>query len=199
MASELATILASLTSAIDQQLHPDDNDFVGRAYVRDEIAKFLAVRNRMFVQVGPPGIGKTALAAQLVRENMAADTPYLAHFCSLSGDDNPYTFCDALAQQLDTVQRPLHGLEAASALLLLTILGDAARLDLVLDHLEEVAGVRRHCEAEEAGQHIVSVRFQGQAVEEKGAAPVDFNEVWHLVKPVDDSRSWAIAGIEQSH
>ena len=103
MAPELLTLLASLTDAIDQQLHPDENDFVGRAYVRDEIAKFLAVHNRMFVLVGPPGIGKTALAAQLVRENMAAETPYLAHFCSLSGDDNPYTFCDALAQQLQAL------------------------------------------------------------------------------------------------
>lgn len=53
--------------------------------------------------------------------------------------------------------------------------------------------------AEEGGNQIVSVRFQGQVREESGAAPVDFNEVWHLVKPVDDSRSWAIAGIEQSH
>ncbi|KPV52996.1 hypothetical protein SE17_12175, partial [Kouleothrix aurantiaca] len=103
MAPELATILASLADAIDQQLHPDENDFVGRAYVRDEIAKFLAVRNRMLVLAGPPGIGKTALAAQLVRENMAAAIPYLAHFCSLSGDDNPYTFCDALAQQLQAL------------------------------------------------------------------------------------------------
>ena len=49
----------------------------------------------------------------------------------------------------------------------------------------------------EAEQQIVSVRFHGQVVEEKGAAPVDFNEVWHLAKPHDDSRSWAIAGIEQ--
>ena len=51
--------------------------------------------------------------------------------------------------------------------------------------------------ANEADRQIVSVRFHGQAVEEKGAAPVSFNEVWHLVKPHDDSRSWAIAGIEQ--
>ena len=53
--------------------------------------------------------------------------------------------------------------------------------------------------AEEGGNQVVSVRFQGQVREEAGAAPVDFNEVWHLVKPADDSRSWAIAGIEQSH
>jgi predicted lipid-binding transport protein (Tim44 family) len=52
--------------------------------------------------------------------------------------------------------------------------------------------------ANEGDRQIVSVRFSGQVVEEPGAAPVDFNEVWHLAKPLDDSRSWAIAGIEQS-
>lgn len=51
--------------------------------------------------------------------------------------------------------------------------------------------------ANEAERQVVSVRFHGQVVEEKGGAPTDFNEVWHLVKPHDDSRSWAIAGIEQ--
>ena len=51
--------------------------------------------------------------------------------------------------------------------------------------------------AQEGSDQIVSVRFTGQVVEEKGAAPVNFNEIWHLVKPLDDSRSWAIAGIEQ--
>jgi predicted lipid-binding transport protein (Tim44 family) len=49
----------------------------------------------------------------------------------------------------------------------------------------------------EDGQQVVSVRFTGLVAEEKGAAPTAFNEVWHLVKPLDDSRSWAIAGIEQ--
>jgi len=51
--------------------------------------------------------------------------------------------------------------------------------------------------ANEADRQVVSVRFHGQVVEEKDGQPVDFNEVWHLVKPHDDSRSWAIAGIEQ--
>ena len=51
--------------------------------------------------------------------------------------------------------------------------------------------------ANEAERQIVSVRFHGLIVEAAGAAPVAFNEVWHLVKPHDDSRSWAIAGIEQ--
>ena len=53
--------------------------------------------------------------------------------------------------------------------------------------------------ANEAERQIVSVRFRGQVVEEKGATPSDVNEVWHLVKPQDDSRAWAIAGIEQAH
>jgi predicted lipid-binding transport protein (Tim44 family) len=52
--------------------------------------------------------------------------------------------------------------------------------------------------AQEASDQVVSVRFTGLVVEEKGAAAVPFNEVWHLVKPLDDSRSWAIAGIEQT-
>jgi predicted lipid-binding transport protein (Tim44 family) len=52
----------------------------------------------------------------------------------------------------------------------------------------------------EATQQVVSVRFTGQMVEEKGAAPTHFNEVWHLVKPLGETAtqaSWAIAGIEQ--
>ena len=52
--------------------------------------------------------------------------------------------------------------------------------------------------ANEVDRQIVSVRFHGRTVEEKGAAPTAFNEVWHLVKPHDDSRPWAIAGIEQA-
>jgi predicted lipid-binding transport protein (Tim44 family) len=43
----------------------------------------------------------------------------------------------------------------------------------------------------------VSVRFRGELREEAGAAPTPVDEVWHLVKPRDDSRNWAIAGIEQ--
>jgi predicted lipid-binding transport protein (Tim44 family) len=53
--------------------------------------------------------------------------------------------------------------------------------------------------AQEDERQVVSVRFLGQLREEDGGPLVDFDEVWHLVKPLDDSRSWAIAGIEQSH
>jgi predicted lipid-binding transport protein (Tim44 family) len=51
--------------------------------------------------------------------------------------------------------------------------------------------------AQEAGQQIVSVRFNGLVREEPGAPPEAFDEIWHLVKPADDSRPWAIAGIQQ--
>ncbi|MBK1611981.1 preprotein translocase subunit Tim44 [Rubrivivax gelatinosus] len=52
--------------------------------------------------------------------------------------------------------------------------------------------------AEDDGRQIVSVRYRGQVREEAGAAPVQIDEVWHLVKPLaDDGRGWAIAGIEQ--
>lgn len=79
--------------------------------------------------------------------------------------------------------------------------------ELSLD-IQDRAGASQHTEvlnvdvkvldvAQEGERQIVSVRYSGQLREEAGAPPVAFNEVWHLVKPVDDSRSWAIAGIEQ--
>ena len=48
----------------------------------------------------------------------------------------------------------------------------------------------------EGGNHIASVRFQG-TLREDDAAPAAFAEVWHLTKPIDGSRGWAIAGIQQ--
>jgi predicted lipid-binding transport protein (Tim44 family) len=51
--------------------------------------------------------------------------------------------------------------------------------------------------AEEAARQIVSVRFHGLIREEKDAPAAPFDEVWHLVKPTDGSREWAIAGIAQ--
>jgi predicted lipid-binding transport protein (Tim44 family) len=52
--------------------------------------------------------------------------------------------------------------------------------------------------AQEADRQIVSVRFHGLIREEKDAATTTFDEIWHLVKPADDSSQWAIAGIAQS-
>jgi predicted lipid-binding transport protein (Tim44 family) len=52
--------------------------------------------------------------------------------------------------------------------------------------------------AQGSERQIVSVRFNGLIREEAGADATPFDEVWHLVKPLDDSRPWAIAGIQQA-
>ncbi|MCV2358799.1 39S ribosomal protein L45 [Paucibacter sp. TC2R-5] len=49
---------------------------------------------------------------------------------------------------------------------------------------------------QEHGQQIVSVRFWGLIREQSEAAAENFDEVWHLVRPVDESQEWAIAGIQ---
>lgn len=50
----------------------------------------------------------------------------------------------------------------------------------------------------EADRQIVSVRFHGLIREEQAGPTAPFDEIWHLVKPTDDSREWAIAGIQQA-
>jgi len=52
--------------------------------------------------------------------------------------------------------------------------------------------------SEEARQYVASVRFHGTIREQEGAAPVPFDETWHLTKPLDSSHGWQVAGIEQS-
>ncbi|MCK9283967.1 MAG: Tim44-like domain-containing protein [Rhodocyclaceae bacterium] len=51
--------------------------------------------------------------------------------------------------------------------------------------------------ATEDKRHIASVRFFGQLRETPQAAPENFDEVWHLIKPVDGSGGWSVAGIQQ--
>jgi predicted lipid-binding transport protein (Tim44 family) len=52
--------------------------------------------------------------------------------------------------------------------------------------------------AQADGQWVVSVRFHGLISEVAGADPQTFDELWHLVRPLDESRDWAIAGIQQN-
>ncbi|MDQ6680193.1 MAG: Tim44-like domain-containing protein, partial [Pseudomonadota bacterium] len=51
--------------------------------------------------------------------------------------------------------------------------------------------------AAEGDRQIVSVRFHGLIREEQDGTAAPFDEVWHLVRPTDGSREWAIAGIQQ--
>jgi predicted lipid-binding transport protein (Tim44 family) len=53
--------------------------------------------------------------------------------------------------------------------------------------------------ATEKGRHSASVRFSGMMRETPGTEPVGFEEVWNLVKPVDGSSGWLLAGIQQMH
>ena len=53
--------------------------------------------------------------------------------------------------------------------------------------------------ASESERQVVSVRFHGLIREDKDGVANSFDEVWHMVKPLDGSREWAIAGIQQSH
>jgi len=52
---------------------------------------------------------------------------------------------------------------------------------------------------QEDARQVVSVRYHGLIREESGAPAAPFDEIWHLVKPLDGSREWAIAGIAQAN
>ncbi len=51
--------------------------------------------------------------------------------------------------------------------------------------------------AEEDGNQIVSVRYVGVIREQVADAAESFDEVWHLVKPIDGGPAWRISGIQQ--
>jgi predicted lipid-binding transport protein (Tim44 family) len=53
--------------------------------------------------------------------------------------------------------------------------------------------------ATQDGSHWASVRFFGTVRESPGEAAAGFEEVWNLVKPVDGSSGWLLAGIQQMH
>jgi predicted lipid-binding transport protein (Tim44 family) len=49
----------------------------------------------------------------------------------------------------------------------------------------------------EGDRHWASLRFQGRTREDGNPTPQTFDEVWNLVKPVDGSSGWRLAGIQQ--
>jgi predicted lipid-binding transport protein (Tim44 family) len=49
----------------------------------------------------------------------------------------------------------------------------------------------------EGDRHWISVRFHGLSREDGEAIAKPFDEVWNLVKPVDGSSGWLLAGIQQ--
>jgi predicted lipid-binding transport protein (Tim44 family) len=51
--------------------------------------------------------------------------------------------------------------------------------------------------AQDGGNYWASVHFSGTVREAPGAADEPFAEVWNLVKPVDGSAGWLLAGIQQ--
>ena len=51
--------------------------------------------------------------------------------------------------------------------------------------------------ATEGRQHVASVRFTAMLREDGDAQPKSVIEVWNLVKPVDGSSGWLLAGIQQ--
>jgi len=50
---------------------------------------------------------------------------------------------------------------------------------------------------EEDSRHVASVHFSGTIREVVGGAAGPFEEIWNLSKPVDGSKGWIIAGIQQ--
>jgi len=49
----------------------------------------------------------------------------------------------------------------------------------------------------EGDRYVASVRFHGMLREDGGRDAQPFEETWHLVKPVDGSSGWVLAGIQQ--
>jgi predicted lipid-binding transport protein (Tim44 family) len=49
----------------------------------------------------------------------------------------------------------------------------------------------------EGDRYVASVRFHGAMREDGSREAQPFEEVWHLVKPVDGSSGWLLAGIQQ--
>ena len=69
--------------------------------------------------------------------------------------------------------------------------GSHAPTDVVTLDADVVEVVR------EGDRYVASVRFHGTLREDGNATPTPFEEFWHLVKPIDGSSGWLLAGIQQ--
>lgn len=50
----------------------------------------------------------------------------------------------------------------------------------------------------QGGRDLASVRFSGLVRQDQDAAPVGFEEIWSLSKPVDSASGWLLAGIQRT-
>ncbi|HVE81609.1 MAG TPA: AAA family ATPase, partial [Myxococcales bacterium] len=121
-------------------LEPERSSFIGRAADLAALGELFSAGARLVTVVGPPGIGKTRLALEYVRQQ----GPGLldrgeAWFCDLSSAADVHGICAALGSALqvrltsDTVEQTVQQLGRA-----LSARGDAL---LVLDNFEQVASL----------------------------------------------------------
>jgi predicted lipid-binding transport protein (Tim44 family) len=50
---------------------------------------------------------------------------------------------------------------------------------------------------EDTDRYLVSVRFSGTIRDSSGEPSESFDEIWHLVKPVQGNSGWLLSGIQQ--
>lgn len=51
---------------------------------------------------------------------------------------------------------------------------------------------------EDADRYLVSVRFTGVIRDDSGEPDENFNEIWHMMKPITGNQGWVLAGIQQA-
>ena len=70
---------------------------------------------------------------------------------------------------------------------------DAQRNDVQNLHAEVIDVV------EDTDRYLVSVRFSGTIRDSSGEPSESFDEIWHLVKPVQGNSGWLLSGIQQTY
>jgi predicted lipid-binding transport protein (Tim44 family) len=111
---------------------------------------------------------------------------------------------------LDQAKQQFRRLQAAYDRADLALLDDVTTPQMQAEIARDVAARGTHMptdvvalEAElvevvqEGDRYVASVRFHGTLREDGAATPLPFEELWHLVKPVDGSSGWLLAGIQQ--